>query len=178
MKKCNRCGLEKELEEFYKGKRYKDGHYTTCKSCINERGKQRLHDSQAHEKHKMVVKLWYENHKDEVQTRGKAYRSNHREQYREYNRQWQRRNPDKCRDKRHARRALGEFPKDFKLMSHCWVCLSTENLQVDHILPVSRGGTNDISNLTTLCGSCNSSKNNLTYSEWFEKRAQRASQPC
>jgi 5-methylcytosine-specific restriction endonuclease McrA len=30
-------------------------------------------------------------------------------------------------------------------------CGATENLQADHIVPMDRGGTNDMSNLQTLC---------------------------
>lgn len=33
MKKCNSCKEEKEFSEFYKSKRYKDGHYPSCKKC-------------------------------------------------------------------------------------------------------------------------------------------------
>lgn len=40
----------------------------------------------------------------------------------------------------------------------CVVCQSWEGLTIDHINPVSRGGTNDIGNLQTMCRSCNSSK--------------------
>ena len=34
------------------------------------------------------------------------------------------------------------------------VCGSTERLEVDHIVPLSRGGTNDAENLRVLCSMC------------------------
>ena len=40
----------------------------------------------------------------------------------------------------------------------CANCEATENLTIDHIKPVSKGGTDDPSNLQLLCKSCNSSK--------------------
>lgn len=40
----------------------------------------------------------------------------------------------------------------------CVRCGTHKNLTVDHILPVSRGGTDELANLQTMCGSCNSSK--------------------
>jgi hypothetical protein len=43
---------------------------------------------------------------------------------------------------------------------NCVVCGDTENLTVDHIHPVSRGGSDDLENLQTLCKSCNSRKGN------------------
>jgi hypothetical protein len=40
----------------------------------------------------------------------------------------------------------------------CRRCGSHRGLTVDHITPVSKGGTDDLDNLQTLCGPCNSSK--------------------
>ena len=40
----------------------------------------------------------------------------------------------------------------------CTKCGVRRGLSVDHIYPVSAGGTNDMDNLRTLCKSCNSSK--------------------
>jgi hypothetical protein len=37
---------------------------------------------------------------------------------------------------------------------------------VDHIIPLSRGGTNDPENLTACCFPCNSSKSDRLLSEW------------
>jgi hypothetical protein len=42
----------------------------------------------------------------------------------------------------------------------CLICGSSENLHIDHIIPVSRGGTSDDGNLRTLCKDCNVSKGN------------------
>ena len=52
------------------------------------------------------------------------------------------------------------------------VCLGCEThfpfrvMEVDHILPVSRGGTDHAENLQLLCSHCNRSKGNRTMSEW------------
>lgn len=40
------------------------------------------------------------------------------------------------------------------------------SLQCDHVVPVSRGGSNSISNLTTACKTCNLSKGSKTLEEW------------
>ena len=40
----------------------------------------------------------------------------------------------------------------------CKKCGSTENLEIDHIIPVSKGGKSTYSNLQTLCHKCNKEK--------------------
>lgn len=37
-------------------------------------------------------------------------------------------------------------------------CRHSHDLEIDHITPISRGGTSDISNLQSLCHDCNIEK--------------------
>jgi 5-methylcytosine-specific restriction endonuclease McrA len=49
----------------------------------------------------------------------------------------------------------------------CAACQRPEpKLQVDHIVPITKGGTNDPENLQLLCGACNKSKGNKDFTEW------------
>jgi len=42
--------------------------------------------------------------------------------------------------------------------SQCQECGAIENLEIDHVIPVSRGGTSDYDNLQVLCRACNRRK--------------------
>lgn len=44
----------------------------------------------------------------------------------------------------------------------CLVCGATEDLTVDHVVPLSEGGNNAIVNLQILCKPCNSRKHTST----------------
>ncbi|MGY2048882.1 HNH endonuclease [Methylobacterium sp. JK268] len=53
----------------------------------------------------------------------------------------------------------------------CTYCGSSRApLQCDHIVPFTRGGTNDCDNLTTACGNCNRSKGNRPLETWAGPR--------
>ena len=50
----------------------------------------------------------------------------------------------------------------------CEVLFPFRNMTIDHIIPRSRGGTDDPDNLQLLCGACNSTKGNRTQEELIE----------
>lgn len=51
----------------------------------------------------------------------------------------------------------------------CSYCEQTNtSLEIEHIHPKSRGGSNRVSNLCLSCRTCNQEKGNLLLSEWFE----------
>ena len=91
MKKCSKCGIEKELTEFHKRKRSKDGRVSTCKVCRSELSKrynsnpeivQKRKKQQAEyrsrpetiDKSKKQQKKWYESNKKRVLEKQKQYR--------------------------------------------------------------------------------------------------------
>lgn len=45
-------------------------------------------------------------------------------------------------------------------VGYCAFCYSTTKLTIDHIIPVSKGGLDDIENLQCLCFPCNRAKSN------------------
>ena len=50
------------------------------------------------------------------------------------------------------------FKRDGYRCCECGASKDETSLEIDHIVPVARGGTNDIDNLQTLCRECNRMK--------------------
>jgi len=63
---------------------------------------------------------------------------------------------------RALRRAV--FQRDNYTCTYCGA--RGVKLHCDHKIPISRGGTDDMSNLTTACARCNQSKSTRTHEEW------------
>jgi 5-methylcytosine-specific restriction endonuclease McrA len=51
------------------------------------------------------------------------------------------------------------------------------NFEPDHVVPLSRGGSNSITNVVPSCPLCNSDKRDLSLSEWAADRARRGLTP-
>lgn len=71
----------------------------------------------------------------------------------------------------------GCFPSDVDLAWYCRIkgrkfkaivdeLIAGGRLECDHVHPLSKGGSNEIGNLTTACFRCNRSKNTKTLAEW------------
>jgi len=69
MKKCTKCGKEKNETEFYKDKRLKSGLQSNCKICQNEF--RNLWRKRNPDKLRKNLKRYYENHKENWQIREK-----------------------------------------------------------------------------------------------------------
>lgn len=50
------------------------------------------------------------------------------------------------------------YSRDKNQCQSCGKKLTETTLNIDHIIPLAKGGSNDISNLQTLCRDCNQEK--------------------
>ena len=54
--------------------------------------------------------------------------------------------------------------------NYCWYCgkeLEPSKLTKDHVFPRSKGGDNDMDNIIMVCKTCNSSKGDMDFFEWY-----------
>lgn len=92
------------------------------------------------------------------------WRDKRREHKREYDRKWSMLHREQCILRNFKRRCLikeGNLTKDdIKeiLSSPCLKCGSVGKTTIDHIVPLSKGGTNNKDNVQPLCLKCNDSK--------------------
>lgn len=63
------------------------------------------------------------------------------------------------------------FQRDNYRCQGCGRCQTEMPLEVDHIIPLAKGGSNDLSNLQTLCRGCNGSKG-AKFDHRFRRRYQ------
>ena len=155
---------------YFTGKPCKRGHtgarYTnsyTCVKCAHE------HD-----------RRWRAENTDRVRESSRAYRAANQGKERERRRTWSATNPEKDRAYERNRRARKRNAPGahtaadiFDLLNqtggHCAYCGTecADDYHVDHMIPLSRGGSNGPENLCIACPSCNLRKNAKTAEEFI-----------
>jgi hypothetical protein len=116
------------------------------------------------------ARKWGANNREKQREYYRKWATNNPEKCREYRREWATSNPEKCRAHNHTRRARkagngGSFTaQEWKDLcdlynNHCCYpgCKNTD-LHADHVIPLVKGGTSDISNIQPLCAYHNLSK--------------------
>ena len=121
---------------------------------------------------------WFENNRERNSDKCLDYYYTHLEALHAYGKNWRKENQDKRRVNQHNRRARikgngGTLPPDaedvlFKQQSGlCYLCnnpfpMLNDPASIDHKIPISRGGSNDISNVALAHLSCNLQKGTKT----------------
>ncbi len=126
-----------------------------------------------------VSRQWAAANRPRVNERARARYADNREAAIERSKRWQRENPRRHAARSAARRALllGAIdPSDDAAGTAaamtalrglpCAYCGGTERIEIDHIVPLTRGGTHTASNFAPACKTCNTSKGNRLLGEW------------
>lgn len=134
MKLCKECGIEKNLEDFYKRSDSPDGYRNDCKDCVKKRRKNyrqsnpdkiyeynkqyqednvekrkkwnKKYHSLNKEKRNIQTLEWYYENKEHCLSVKKLYRKNNKKRLQEYHKKYKKQNSDLVRLYTEKRRAL------------------------------------------------------------------------
>jgi 5-methylcytosine-specific restriction endonuclease McrA len=191
MKICHYCNIEKPLELFGNDKKAKDGKKSKCASCHNDYMKAyywRNREVVA----ARVLAYHYEN-RELANAKRRANRIKNLEKQMEHSRQWQKNNPEaakaikknwnhknrqylSAKEKERADlKKSGNVPLEFIRQLQTQPCAYCGNfisgkMQIDHIVPISKGGLHTLDNLASACKPCNQSKSNKFLHEWLASK--------
>ncbi len=153
-KTCPKCKNEKHIDFFYKNSHNKSGYRSQCKECVNS-----YNATRADKKREYDYYYRIKNRQKIKKVKDLYYLNNH----------------ELHRNRDHGRRAKKNKNGVFKVLrkeliklynSPCFYCGSLDKITIDHIIPISRGGTHGIGNLVSACSSCNGSKHTKFLIEW------------
>jgi 5-methylcytosine-specific restriction endonuclease McrA len=192
VKKCSKCQETKPFADFGKDSRSKSGLRGHCRTCNAQyayswvaknpdRAKAR---SKAHyEANKQLyidrATNWSKNNPDKMQQIRAKTRLKHKDKHAYLIKQWGINNKELKRSYLQKRRALqkqnGVFAVTKKELiklynNPCFYCGSREKITIDHIIPIIKGGTHGVGNLTSACKACNSSKNDDFLTVWKKRK--------
>jgi 5-methylcytosine-specific restriction endonuclease McrA len=152
IKTCVTCGETKPADAFRVSR-------NKCKNCVHETRRRDI-----------------EGNREYYNEQARQWRKANRESSTASVYRWREKNPEEAARilrNANARRkgAQGDGAKFSELVAEhgpiCYLCEEAEATQVEHMTPLSRGGTNYRENLRLACEPCNYRKYNRTYEEYI-----------
>jgi 5-methylcytosine-specific restriction endonuclease McrA len=191
-KECNRAYGQKNRErisERNKAERLVRGDELRARSRANyaKHREKRIayHRKRYVEKHDEYIAYFrarYPLIADRKRAEAKAWRQANPERYKQQMDSWRERNLDKHNENARRRRARLRQAKtglvrdkDLKrlLSASCAYCGADDDITIDHVVPLARGGDHTIGNFLPACKSCNSRKKDLFITEWRKRESPR-----
>ncbi len=175
---------ERGLKRFYTGVPCIHGHdserFVANKSCVICTY---AADHRTKEQHAEKAKRMWAKHREKRSAENKAAYAAKTEYHKARAKAWMVANPDRVRERNrrrfHLKRSLeGSFSKSdldrirSEQRDKCAFCKSklSGRGSLDHIVPISKGGTNEPRNLQWLCKPCNSSKQAHDQIDWARSK--------
>jgi 5-methylcytosine-specific restriction endonuclease McrA len=119
-------------------------------------------------------KIRYWNNHEKESLRKKKFRQQNPEVMQARNKEYRKNNPEVLRAKAQRRRAKLKQNQTFYISkkqlkslysSNCFYCADKAQT-LDHVIPISKGGSHGVGNLVPACNHCNFSKAGRTIMEW------------
>lgn len=120
-------------------------------------------------------------HPERVRETKRLYRERNREKLRASGAEYRARKAAEVRIQKANSRAkvlgcegelrVGDLPEPG---TRCAYCGGTDRVGTDHVVPLSRGGTNTPDNIVPCCLPCNSSKKDKLLSEWSGRQCRKS----
>lgn len=177
--RCKAC-----VKQYYEDNKQKRQEYARVhskeeyvKECRRERDKR----PDVKKKKADGDKRYREENKEQIAVNHRRWAAQNRHNLNAYYKQWRMDNLEHARmshrivmQRRRARLegventlTKEQIKELFDQQKFCSWCYSEENLSLDHIQPISKGGAHSVNNIMILCRNCNSSKGDKTLLEWF-----------
>lgn len=178
---CRECGCERSRmrrEANPERERARVNRYR-AENPEKVRESNRRYRTENREKINAYYRNYYSQNTEKVLESTRRYAAEHPEVRRKASKNYRLNHPEKPRIATQRRRALKRAaagchtPADIRdqyirQRGRCYYCGCTlnDNYQIDHVVPLTRGGSNDMSNIVVTCPTCNQSKNNKLPHEW------------
>lgn len=178
-KYCRKCSTHKPKIEFTKHSKSKDGLYYCCKYCKNsgriyhphEHNSQKAREyylktiAREPEYYRTRVKEYAKNNPDKIKEKRKRYALNGTHKMHTQRRRARQQELVNSLTKREWEQAL------FHFRDSCAYCGETGVLmQMEHFVPLSKGGSFSSYNIIPSCSKCNQSKHNKNPQIWYSSQ--------
>ena len=176
MKLCRPCGEYKSLDEFANDKRSKSGKGSECKACASARATRWGNDNR--EWRLAQQALYRQRHPEKIAAAKRArydrLMAENPEHVRAIRRKWRNSPAGVAQNKESMKthyygREVSEWWKSLT-DPKCSYC-GDPAVEIDHVIPTSKGGTHELSNLVPACLRCNRSKGAKDVNDFLERVA-------